>query len=156
MSTLNPAIVFPLGPAHRELLVRACRIHAKRLRRHARDTAVPEADREVYAATARRASTLAAAGSEALALVVATDTPPAPRDEIDLVVSEALALRAAADAGDHADEVRTLATLAHLVGELTRSTMSQEEQETVCPDDTYREGGRVVRWVAHERSEEAA
>lgn len=153
MSALNPLVVVPLRAEHRDLLTRACRAQAKRLRRYARNTDLPEIDREQYAVSARRASTLASAGSQSVALVVSSDNPPAPRDEIDLLVSEALALRAAVDAQDHTDQTRTLATLAHLVDDLTRTRMSEEERQTVCPDDTYTTGGLIVRWPTHERNE---
>lgn len=153
MSSLNPIVTIPLSTEHRDLLTRACRVHAKRLRRYARNTDLPEIDREQYAIAARRASTLASASSQSVALVLSSDNPPAPRDEVDLLVSEALALRAAVDAHDHADQARTLATLAHLVDRLTRTRMSEEERQTVCPDDTYAAGGRIVRWPTHERNE---
>lgn len=153
MSALDPLVAIPLRTEHRDLLTRACRAQAKRLRRYARNTDLPEIDREQYAISARRASTLASAGARSVALVVSSDNAPTPRDEIDVLISEALALRTAVDAHDHADQVRTLATLAHLVDQLTRTRMSEEERQIVCPDDTYTAGGRIVRWPTHERNE---
>lgn len=152
MSSLNPIVSIPLSTEHRDLLTRACRVHAKRLRRYARNTDLPEVDREQYAVSARRTTALASAAKDCLALVVSSDNPPAPRDEIDILIAEALALRAAVDSRDYVDQARTLATLTHLVNQLTRTRMSKEERETVCPDDTYSAGGRVVRWITHERN----